>query len=247
MINPLSKNINNLDDFLANLSQGASHIIANPKTISDMQKKGVKFETLSPKTPTQIIDDLFLERKTNAAEKITHFPSAPKIAIPTIGFLYDEIRECILFGLNGAAISLSAVLVEFALKHAIVRKRRGNTYDKSEWDRLENIELGPTVKESRQLKLIDDKTEKALISFKNTIRNPYLHYNIKRITKDVVAKKVKKINADTRKAEEVDLPAEDNPIVWGLAKKFADRERVLDVFVFADRIVKGLFEEKKSK
>lgn len=35
--------MSNLDDFLARLSEGASHIIANPKTISDLQKQGVKF------------------------------------------------------------------------------------------------------------------------------------------------------------------------------------------------------------
>lgn len=237
--------MSNIDDFLANISEGATHIISSPKTISDLQKKGVKFETPPPKTTTQIIGDLFAERKASALTKIIKFPNTPNIAIPTIGFLYDEIRECILFGLNGAAISLSAVLVEFALKHAIVRQRRGNAYDKSEWDRLENMELGPTIDESYKLKLINEETNKALVSFKNTIRNPYLHYNIKRITKDVVARKVKKIDVATRKAEEVDLPAEDNPIVWGFAKKFADRERVLDVFVFADKIVKYLFEGKQ--
>lgn len=237
----------NIDDFLSSLTKGATHIISSPKTVSDLQKKGVKFDVPIRKTPKQIIDDLFQQRKTNALANITKFPSVPQIAIPTIGFLYDEIRECILFGLNGAAISLSAVLVEFALKHAIVKKLCGNTYDKSEWDRLENNELGPTIKESHRLKIIDDETEKALVSFKNTLRNPYLHYNIKKITKDVVAKKVKKIDVNTRQVEEQDLLAEDNPIVWGFAKKFADRERVFDVFIFADRIVKYLFEKKRVK
>ena len=239
--------MSDLDEFLANISTGATHIITSPKTIEELQKKGVKFDARKPRTADQIIEDLFQERKENAISKVSKFPSAPDIAIPTIGFLYDEIRECTLFGLNGAAISLSAILVEFALKHAIIKKLRRNTYDKSEWDRLENKELGPTIDESYELKLIDDETKEALISFKNNIRNPYLHYNIKRITRDVVAKKVKKIDTRTRKAEEVDIPAEDNPIVWGFAKRFADRERVLEVFIFADRIVKDFFEEKKSK
>lgn len=237
--------MSNIDDFLASISEGATHIISSPKTISDLQKKGVKFETPPPKTTDQIIEDLFQDRKANALTKIAKLPSTPNIAIPTIGFLYDEIRECILFGLNGAAIFLSAVLVEFTLKHAIVRKRHGNAYDKSEWDRIENKELGPTINESYELKLINDETKKALISFKNTIRNPYLHYNIKRITKDVVARKVKKVDVTSQRAEEVDISAEDNPIVWGFAKKFADRERVLEVFIFADRIVKYLFEENQ--
>jgi len=239
--------MSDLDDFLANISTGATHIITSPKTIDELQKKGVKFDAKKPRTADQIIEGLFQERKENAIANVAKFPSAPDIAIPTIGFLYDEIRECILFGLNGAAISLSAVLVEFALKHAIIQKLRGDTYDRAEWDRLENTELGPTIDEAYKLKLVDKKTKEALVDFKNKIRNPYLHYNIKRITKDVVARKVTKVDTRTRKTEEVDLPAEDNPIVWGFAKRFADRERVLDVFIFADRIAKYLFVKSSTK
>lgn len=239
--------MSDLDDFLANISTGATHIITSPKTIDELQKKGVKFDNKKQRTADQIIENLFQERKENAISSVSKFPNAPDIAIPTIGFLYDEIRECILFGLNGAAISLSAVLIEFALKHAIIQKLRGNTYDKSEWDRLENTELDPTIGEAYKLKLIDNKTKEALVSFKNNIRNPYLHYNIKRITKDVVARKVTKVDTRTRKSEVVDLPAEDNPVVWGFAKRFADRERVLEVFVFVDRIVKYLFDGHKGQ
>ena len=130
---------------------------------------------------------MFDERRKTSTALIQKFPSAPQIAIPTVGFLYDEIRECILFSQFGAAISLSAVLVEFSLKHAIVRKTRGNTYDKDEWDRIENMELGPTIAEAKSLEVINGKQEEALKSFKNTVRNPYLHYNIKRITKNILS------------------------------------------------------------
>ena len=61
--------------------------------------------------------------------------------------------------------------------------------------------------------------EEALISFKNKVRNPYLHYNIKKITTKVAANKVKKINVNTQKVEELDIPAEENPVLRGFAKK----------------------------
>ncbi len=237
--------MSDIDDFLSNLVKGSTHIVSSPKTIKDLQAKGVKFDKPIVKTTKQVVDDLFEQRKEVALSNISKIPSAPKLAIPTINFLYDEIRECILFGLNGAAISLCAILVEFALKQAIVRKKSKKLYDITEWDRIENIELGNTINEARQLNIIDDKTKEALLSFKNTIRNPYLHYNIKRITKDVGAKGVKKVDINTRRVEEKDLLAKDNPVLWGLAKKFIDRERVLDVFTFADDIVKTLFIEKK--
>lgn len=233
----------NINDFLSNLAEGATHIISNPKTIENLQQRGVKFDTPTPKTQKQIIDALFQQRKSIALAVISKFPVTPNIAIPTIGFLYDEIRECILFGLNGAAISLCAILVEFSLKHAIVKKNLGDTYNKTEWDRIESKELGPTIEEARELNIIDQEMKEALISFKDTVRNPYLHYNIKKITKNVVANKIKKIDVNEQKVEEIDLLAEDNPITWSFAKRFVDRETVINVFNFADRTIKYLFEK----
>ena len=137
--------------------------------------------------------------------------------------------------------------VEFSLKHAIVRKNKGGVYDKAEWDRLENMELGPTIVEAKKLGIIEDTQREALKSFKNTIRNPYLHYNIKRITKKVAANKVKKIDINTQEVQELDIPAEDNPVLWGFAKKFVDRETVFDAFTFSDKIVKELFCDFRGK
>ncbi len=235
------KDINSL---LSELAEGATHIISNPDTIEKLQTHGFPFDKPEPKTLEQVVDDLFTKRKSGALTNISKFPSAPNIAIPVIGFLYDEIRECILFGLYGAAISLSAVLVEFSLKEAIVKNKHGKTYNQTEWNRIEGIELGPTIAEAKSDGIIDDEMKEALISFKNTVRNPYLHYNIKKITKNVAANKVQKIDVTIGTAEEVNLLAKDNPIVWSFAKKFVDRETVFDVFTFADRVVKYLFENK---
>lgn len=238
--------MNNIDDFLSKLVDGSTHIISNPKTINDLQKKGVKFDPPKFKTEDEVLDALFAKRRKEANTVLSKLPSTPQIAIPTIGFLYDEIRECIIFGINGGAISLSAILVEFAIKNALVRKISGG-YNKKEWERLENMELGPTIQEAKKLELIDEEMKEKLVSFKNTIRNPYLHYNIKKLIKNVMAGKVKKVNFETRQVEELDLPAEDNPVVWGFAKRFVDRERVFDVFGFADYVVKYLFQQTEKK
>lgn len=237
------KDINTL---LSELAESATHIISSPDTIEQLQKQGVPFDIPEPKTLEEVVEKLFTKRKSGALTNIAKFPSAPNIAIPVVGFLYDEIRECILFGLYGAAISLSAVLIEFSLKEAIIRKKHGKTYNKQEWDRVEGIELGPTISEAKTENIIDDDMEKKLIIFKNTIRNPYLHYNIKKITKNVGANKVQKIDIGTGKVEELDLLAKDNPILWGFAKRFVDREMVFNVFNFTDNVVKYLFENKRK-
>ena len=233
----------NINDLLTELAKGATHIISKPETIKKLQKQGVKFDEPQRLTPEQAVESIFSQRKAVALANITKFSPPPDIAIPTIGFLYDEIRECILFGLYGAAISLSAVLVEFSLKHAIIKKKHGDAYDKNEWNRIENVELSPIIKEAKQLGVIDRETEKRLISFKDTIRNPYLHYNIKKITKNVAARKVKRFDIKTREVKEIDLNAKDNPVVWGFAKRFVDREMVFQVFGFADSLVKNLFHK----
>jgi hypothetical protein len=238
--------MNSLDDFLSSLVGGSTHAILNPKTLGDLQKKGVKFDRPREKSVDEALEELFSKRKALAASAIAKFPTPPNIAIPTIGFLYDEIRECIIFGLYGAAISLSAILVEFSLKHAIVRKLESGAFDKSVWERVENIELGAVITEAKSSGIITGEIEKKLINFKNTVRNPYLHYNIKKLIKNVEVKKVKRVDTVTRKVEELDLIAEDNPITWVFAKKFVDKERVFNSFKFADSVVKYLFEEAHS-
>ena len=102
-----------INDFLTELVKGSTHIISKPETVEELQKQGVKFDEPQKLTPEQAVENIFIQRKAIALVNITKFSLPPDIAIPTIGFLYDEIRECILFGLYGAAISLSAVLASF--------------------------------------------------------------------------------------------------------------------------------------
>ncbi|MCX6731235.1 MAG: hypothetical protein NTZ55_05285 [Candidatus Roizmanbacteria bacterium] len=230
-----------ISDLLTELAKESTHIISNPETIAQLQKQGVKFDESKKLTIEEVVQNLFLQRKNVALKNIVKFTPPPNIAIPPIGLLYDEIRECILFELYGAAISLSAILVEFSLKNAIIKKKYGDKYNQEEWDKLENMELGPTIQEGIKIGIVDAKMEKGLKSFKNTIRNPYLHYNIKKITENVEARKVKRMDIKTREVIEVNLDAKDNPIVWALAKKFVDRELVFQVFEFADTLVRNLF------
>jgi hypothetical protein len=234
-----------INDLLESLAGDTTQIVSGPGAIEELERRGIVFDKQHPRTNEQFIDELFTVRREKALAVIKEFPSPPQLAIPTINSLYDEIRECILFGLNGAAITLSAILVEFALKHAIVNHTKGsNIYDKDEWDRLEGKELGPVIKEAIELKIIGEEERKNLDRFRKETRNLYLHYNIKKITSGVVMKKAKRIDIAAATVEEQDLTTEDNPIIWQAAKKFVDKESVLDVFTFADSVVRYLFCKK---
>ena len=164
---------------------------------------------------------------------------------PAIKSLYQEIRECIFFGLNGAAITMSAILIEFVLKHTTFIKEAGS-YEKAnpqDWDEFENMELSPAINRAAKAGLLDTKMEKRLHSFRETIRNPYSHFNIKKITYGIVAEKVKRVDTTTGEITEVDMAAKDNPIIQAQVKPWMDEHYVLLVFAFADEVVKYLLDQ----
>lgn len=232
-----------INELLAKQAKDATHFIANPETLDQLIKAGLKLDEQKPITDEEYIDQLFAGRQEKAKKLIKQLPAPPQIALPPLTSLYAEIRECILFGLNGAAITLLAILVEFAIKHAIVDHTKGvEVYDKGEWDRIEARELGKVIDEAAKLKLFEPDEIEQLKTFKNKVRNPYLHYNIKKITTGAVMPEVSGYNTKTKKIEkQYNLKAEDNPFLWQLAKKRIDEETVLNYFQFADSIVKRLF------
>jgi hypothetical protein len=75
--------------------------------------------------------------------------------------------------------------------------------------------------------ILDDKMEKRLQSFRTSIRNPYSHFNIKKITYGVVAEKVKQVEIRTGKIVEVDLAAKDHPMIQAQVKPWVDEHNVL--------------------
>lgn len=236
-----------INEILAPYTKDATQFIASTSALQHLFDKGLKLDEHIPESSDDYLDRVFDERKKAAKEIIDKLPAHPNIALPPILSLYSEIKECILFGLNGAAISLSAVLVEFAIKHAIVDRSSGvEIYNKAEWTRVEKMELGPVIAEAEKLKLFDEDGIKQLVKFKKDIRNPYLHYNIKEITKDVVMTEAFAYNIATNKMEKkYNLKAEDNPFLWQLGKEKVDEETVLLAFSFADSVVRALFKPSK--
>jgi hypothetical protein len=226
------------------LAENSDTIIANPKMLEELRRSGVPLETVPAPTVTQLFD----QRKKNALMKIGQLPSLPQRLPPAVQALYQEIRECIFFGLNGAAITMSAILIEFVLKHTVFIKEAGG-YQKAntqDWDQFENMELGPAINRAKRADILDTKMAKKLDSFRKTIRNPYSHYNIKKITYGVVAEKVKQVDTNTGAVTEVDMAAKDYPMIQAQLKPWVDEEKVLAVFTFADEVVKYLLNQTQS-
>jgi hypothetical protein len=235
--------IKNIEKIMEQLAKGSDKIIVNPSTLEELKHLGVPLDVI----PAPTIDELFEERKKKAHQKLPQLPALPKDLPPAIQALYQEIRECIFFGLNGAAITMSSILIEFVLKHVTFIKESGGYQkaDPQQWDHFEKMELGPAIKRAKKAGLIDFQMEKKLDSFRKTIRNPYNHFNIKKLTQDVVAKKVKVVNTENGAIEERDMPAKDNPMIQAQVKPVVDEYNVIPVFYFADEAVKYLLPKIK--
>jgi hypothetical protein len=236
-----------INEFLRRYTNGATHFIASSSSLKQLIADGLELDQKVPESAETYLDKLFDERKKHAQDVLAILPKKPNIPLPPVLSLYDEIIECILFGLNGAAITLSAILVEFAIKHAIVdRNSSAKKYDEKEWSRVEKKELGPIIGEAEKLGLFNETGIAQLVKFKNTIRNPWLHYNIKEINKDVVMTEAFAYNNITKKMEKrYNLKAVENPFLWQLGKERVDEDTVFDAFEFADSVVRALFVAKK--
>jgi len=230
-----------IEQLMNRLVADADRIVASPSTIEDLIKQGVPFDQPPKYTLEESLNILFDERKKAALQLAKQLPTPPNIAVPFVILLYNEIRECIIFSLHGAAITLSGILIEFVLKYAThILEMRGK-FDNKQWEDFEEITLDKAINRAAKIGLLNEKEVKKLKNFKNEVRNPYNHYNVKKITKSVIVRKVKILNVYNKKITEQDIAAKDDPVIQAQVKPFVDAKKVSSVFNFADQVVKEMF------
>lgn len=237
-----------IQNSMEQLSKEVDTIIASPETIGKLRKQGLPLEI----SPAPTVEERFQARKAQAqdvAQNLQKFELPPvELLTPAIKSLYEEIIDCILFGLNGAAITLSGNLIEFTLKHAAFVKESGGyqNYDSNKWDEFEQIEFGDAIGRAKRAGLLEKEIGNRLQEFREDIRNPYSHYNIRKITRNVIARRVKVLNIETGECEEKDIPAEQDSTVQALVKPFMDKYNVLGVFHFTNEVVKYILTRLKK-
>lgn len=153
-----------------------------------------------------------------------------------------------MLSLNGAAITLSGVLVEHALKYATYKIEMGGfvEYDPDKADEFERLTLGPAIDRAAKAGLLTSEVVDHLKLFKDTYRNPYNHYNIKKITQGCEGE-VTTINIETNEVETRHVKAKDSPVIQAQMKPQVDAASVLEVFVFVDSVVKYLWNKIKPE
>ena len=220
----------------------------SPETIENIDSKGHPITQFPEISLEEAIDKLFDNRKQVALQIAGRLRSCPTWDVQIL-YLYDEIRQCILFGINGTAIILCAILVEFILKYAIFSKRQKDNvnFNSEAWKEFKGkMTLRPAIEAAKKGRLITDEMAGSLHSFANDIRDTYSHFNIQAITKDFYFKDVSVLNAETGQDEVRDIPADFTPGFQILAKSTLDEQTVWKVFQFSDTVVQHLLSHIKE-
>lgn len=237
--------MDDLEKLLSELAENSDVRMLSPVTIERLKTKGIHFSEPPKRTLEESINLLFSnERKGKAIEIAKQLPAPPSMAAPSITSLYNEIREAIIFGLNGAAITLCGVLVEHALKYATYKVEMGGfaKYDPAKADEFEKFALGVAIDRAAKAGLLTQTQVDNLKLFKDKYRNPYNHYNIKKITEGCHGD-LTTLNIETGKVETNHVEAKDNPVIQAQLKPYVDAASVFEVFTFVDSVVKYLWSK----
>jgi hypothetical protein len=214
-------------------------VVTNPATIPKAIEKGEPITVTLPLSDEAAINKLFEQSRQRALVLASQLLPCPISDTPIL-YLYDQIRLCMLFNLNGAAITFCGIL---GLKYTTYAKENPGVpnFDSSAWEAFEEITLVPAIVRARKAGLIDEKHEKGLRSFAKDLRNKYSHFNIQKITKDAVFEQVKQRDIETGEENIVSLPASTSPAFQIIAKDIMDERKVMKVFEYADGVVRHLF------
>jgi hypothetical protein len=234
-----------LEELLSQLAENAEATLS-PVTEERLRSQGVNIPKPPERSLEESINLIFSEQRKEKALAIAKtLPEPPETPVPSIQSLYNEIRETIILGLNGAAITLSGILVEHALKYATYKVEIGGfaQFNPDKDDEFERFTLGPAIDRAAKAGLLAPDHVNKLRSFKDTYRNPYAHYNIKKIASNYYVEDVSVMNTKTGEVETRDIAAKDDQVIRTQIKPYVDADNALQVFIFADSVVKFLWKK----
>jgi hypothetical protein len=225
----------NIKKTIKELSEQHDIIIAAPTAENKrILADNYPVEKICPNPTPEELKKLFDSRYERALEIVEKIPPYIAESRPAIQVLYNEIRECILFGVYGAAITLCGILVEFVLKYVSYywdTLESDTIFDAEKWDQIfEKTQFASAITYSKNLGIINDDEVNALEKFKDEVRNRYNHYNIRKLAENVVCEKVKKFDMHTGTVEEMNIPAYSSPIFFSIVKPWLDNKLIPEVF-----------------
>jgi len=124
-----------IGDLVNRVLRGSEMVMANPETIARFKEKTDQVKEIELLPLEEALDKLFEIRRQQSSGIADKIPGSPSWELP-IEALYDEIRQCALFGLNGAAITLCGILIEFVVRYAVFCREHGAKvkFDSEAWE-----------------------------------------------------------------------------------------------------------------
>ncbi len=231
-----------LADLLSRLAEDADVIVGNPDDRVLLQSHGVSPQPPPSRTVEESVTLLLKRHEEGAVERARSLPPPPASAPPAVKSLYGEISTCIVLNLPGSAITLTGILIEFVLKYATYIREAGGfaAYDAAHWDEFERITFDPAIVRAEKAGLITPQQVADLRRFKDVVRNPYNHYNIRKITEHLIWDHVKVVDLKTGLVEDKTIAVKDDPVLQAQAKPIVDGQYALSHFTYADAVVKSL-------
>jgi hypothetical protein len=206
--------------------------ISSPETIERLKSRGLPIKSVFI-TFKEYLEKLFTEKRKIADNLIGKLPILDtNIANATIQALYEELKECFVLGIPGAGITLSVILLETGLKYRLFEERSKDDPN-SKWEDIEEIDFTRTINDLFSLKVITKKEKEELNDFNLYTRNPYIHYNIKKLVKDMVLQELSSVNIETGEVTKlINVKPSDYPSLWFSAKKALDKKTIVIVTTF---------------
>ena len=187
---------NNLKKKLDELVKQSDLLVSTPETIERLKARGLPIKSVFT-TYEEYLDKLFVERRKLASDLVKNLPHLDhRIANSTIQALYEELKECFVLGIPGAAITLAVILLELALKYRLYDERIKSD-PSSKWEYIEQIDFTKAINSLWELKVISKKEKQQLDKFNLKFRNLYIHYNIKKLVQDMVLGESSSVNIET--------------------------------------------------
>jgi len=127
---------------------------------------------------------------------------------------------------------LSVILLELALKYRLYEERH-KLDPNSKWEYIEQIDCTQTISELTKKKVITKTEKNQLDNFNSNIRNSYIHYNIKKLVKNMILGELSSINIETGEVKVLkNVKPEDYPSLWFSAKRTLDKKTIIPNVAF---------------
>ena len=174
----------------------------------------------------------------------------PREADLFVQYLHVEMWFSFLNGHDHAAIVTGCALLEYAIKDAVFFEqylKADKVFDRSSWDKIDSMTLDPLVRCARKHGIISEEAEQRFLTFKDNVRNKWLHGGTPPNVKASSIPEVIEANYRTGEVKKVRVDLGTNLAFQRIGRILADRETAPGVVAFVDESVCALLYQNEQK